>query len=228
MIFKLYLQYCTLNCIFKEFDSLSKHTLKHLTLLSIWMVKLPEGAVPLFLAAIPPSTVQHIFWPLRKSLFDPCCPSIRSSVCLSRPSVSFHLYLSVKVCHGLQPLPYVTGAHIRENNLWGPWIRDAVEFPMIQVWYGNSLKYLDSRGLSDQCSLACCWQTHVSETSCQENPRGPGREERTEKAQRNEQNLKKKLKECEETERNGTKKWWWKCSLLFFGVSRQSKPHATS
>lgn len=27
-------------------------------------------------------------------------------------------------------------------------------------------------GLSDQCSPACCWQTHVSETSCQEDPRG--------------------------------------------------------
>lgn len=75
------------------------------------------------------------------------------------------LFLSLHSCLSLAPcqsvprspvFPYVTGAHIRENNLWWPWIRDAVEFPMILVWYGNSLKYLDSGGLSDHCSPACC------------------------------------------------------------------------
>lgn len=72
-------------------------------------------------------------------------------------------------------LLYVTGAHIRQNNLWRPWIRDAVEFPMIRLWYGNSLKYLDSGELSDQCSPVCCWQTHDTETSCRDDPEGQRR-----------------------------------------------------
>lgn len=114
-------------------------------------------------------------------------------------SLSVCLYPSLSLCQSVPQspaLPYVTGAHIRENNLWLPWIRDAVEFPMIQVWYGNSLKYLDSGGLSDQCSPACCWQTHVSETSCQEDPWGWRRgeekrgEEKKEKDIRNEKNKK--------------------------------------
>lgn len=109
----------------------------------------------------------------------PPLPFLRHDCCANPfpwPSVyvrSFWLHPSSYLCQSVPQspaLPYVTGAHIRENNLWHPWIRDAVEFPMIQVWYGNSLKYLDSRELSDQCSPACCWQTHVSETSCQEDP----------------------------------------------------------
>lgn len=111
-----------------------------------------------------------------------CWPSANLFLWPSLSICSFHsfplsvcLYPSLSLCQRVPQspaLPYVTGAHIRENNLWWPWIRDAVEFPMIQVWYGNSLKYLDSGGLSDQCSPACCWQTRVSETSCQEDPWG--------------------------------------------------------
>lgn len=111
------------------------------------------------------------FDPLLISFFDPYCQSSHfflSPVCLP-PSLS--LYQSVPQSPAL---PYVTGAHIRENNLWLPWIRDAAQFPMIQVWYENSLKYLDRGEVSDQCSPACCWQTRVSETSCREHPRGLG------------------------------------------------------
>ena len=108
--------------------------------------------------------------------------SLRSFRSLPFP-LSVCLYPSSSLCQRVPQspaLPYVTGAHIRENNLWPPWIRDAVEFPMIQVWYGNSLKYLDSGGLSDQCSSACCWPTHVSETSCQEDPWDQSRAEEME------------------------------------------------
>lgn len=58
-------------------------------------------------------------------------------------------------------LPYVTGAHIRENNLWLTWIRDAAQFPMIHFWYENIRKYLDKRGLSDQCCQSVVGK-HVS------------------------------------------------------------------
>lgn len=103
--------------------------------------------------------------------------STSSSSCLSFP---LHLYLPIKVCHGLRHLPYVTGAHIRENNLWLPWIRDGARFPMIRPWYENSLQYLDRGEAADRCSPACCRQTRVSETSCREHPGGPaGQQEET-------------------------------------------------
>lgn len=118
--------------------------------------------------------------------------STSSSSCLS----PLHLYLPIKVCHGLRHLPYVTGAHIRENNLWLPWIRDGARFPMIRLWYENSLQYLDRGEASDRCSPACCRQTRVSETSCREHPGGPaGRreeeEEDGEKVRGNGRNMKK-------------------------------------
>lgn len=76
-------------------------------------------------------------------------------------------------------LPYVTGAHIRENNLWQTWIRDAARFPMIHFWYENIQKYLDRRGLSDQCCQSFVGK-HVSvKPVCREDPwitmRGGGR-----------------------------------------------------
>lgn len=145
----------------------------------VCVLKRLEGIVPLLFTLF--SFLNHVCWPFANFFLWPLL-SIYSFV---SPSLSVCLYPSLSLCQSVlqsPALPYVTGAHIRENNLWLPWIRNAVEFPMIQVWYGNSLKYLDSRGLSDQCSPACCWQTRVSETSCQEDPwdqRGGG--ERREK-----------------------------------------------
>lgn len=116
--------------------------------------------------------VSATLWPFLSSTFTirPVTSSSSSSSCLSSP---LHLYLPIKVCHGLRHLPYVTGAHIRENNLWLPWIRDGARFPMIRLWYENSLQYLDRREAADRCSPARCRQTRVSETSCREHPGGP-------------------------------------------------------
>lgn len=105
----------------------------------------PKGIVPLF------------FYIFHFIFIDPLliCFSAWAAYLL----LSFHFCLSFALCQSMPQspvFPYVTGAHIRENNLWWPWIRDAVEFPMIRVWYGNSLKYLDRGGLSDHCSPACC------------------------------------------------------------------------
>lgn len=162
----------------------------------------------------------------------PHCPSIHFSL-----SLFCLLYPSLSLCQSVPEspaLPYVTGAHIRENNLWLPWIRDAVEFPMIQVWYGNSLKYLDSGGLSDQCSPACCWQTHVSETSCQDDPWGWRRGE--EKGQKKFVRIKNerawKGRERKEKQRGCKGSPLFKCSILFFfhhiqhHNSPQSKPRS--
>ena len=143
---------------------LGTHSLYSLTLCLTrwWSIHWKGSICVMFLCCVYFISVDPLFlWP---SLSVYSFLSLSLSVCL---------YLSLYLCQSVPQspaLPYVTGAHIRENNLWLPWIRDVVEFPMIQVWYGNILKYLDSGGLSDQCSPACCWQTHVSETSCQKDP----------------------------------------------------------
>lgn len=92
---------------------------------------------------------------------DPQCQSGRFSL-FSLQSASLRPHPSA--------LPYVTGAHIRENNLWLTWIRDAAQFPMIHLWYENIWKYLDRRGLSDQCCQSVVGK-HVSvKPACWENP----------------------------------------------------------
>lgn len=67
-------------------------------------------------------------------------------------------------------LSYVTGAHIRENNLWQTWIRDAAWFPMIYFWYENIRKYLDRRGLSYQCCQSVVGKHVTLKPACQEDP----------------------------------------------------------
>lgn len=116
--------------------------------------------------------VSVTLWPSLSSTLT-VRPVISSSSSSSSWLSPLHLYLPIKVCHALRHLPYVTGAHIRENNLWLPWIRDGTRFPMIRLWYENSLQYLDRGEASDRCSPACCRQTRVSETSCREHPGGP-------------------------------------------------------
>lgn len=84
-----------------------------------------------------------------------CSLTLAASSLSLLASASIHLYLSVKGAT-VSGSPYVTGAYIRENNLWSPWIRNAVEIPMIRFWCENSLECLDKRWLSDRRWTARC------------------------------------------------------------------------
>lgn len=102
--------------------------------------------------------------------FDPLNLFLWPSVRI-QPFLSLFLPASILLPLFKSPaLPYVTEAHIRENNLWQTWIRDAARFPMIYFWYENIRKYLDRRGLSDQCCQSVVGK-HVSvKPACWEDP----------------------------------------------------------